>query len=95
MVQALLKELTAITGIGCGHLKAIMRSPDLYDTPQQLTQWFLTAFFEYMWLEDAERSKQDKKLLYVVLQVCVAVIYNKHLLINANQNLRGTTKKLQ
>jgi hypothetical protein len=57
-----------VSGVGCGHLKAILRDYEAYDTPQQLTRWFLTAFFQYMWLEDAERSKEDKKLLYVVLQ---------------------------
>ena len=37
------------------------------DLSPRLMKYFLRAFFEYMWLEDAERSQYDKKLLFIVL----------------------------
>lgn len=75
--------LLQLKGIGCGHINLIMKNEtisgitiiffkkifDIKETPNQLIQWFLTAFYEYMWLEDSMRSPLDKKLLYIVLQV--------------------------
>ena len=63
----LLTYLTRWEGVGCGHLRLIMRYPTASETPIELSRWFMQAFFEYAWNEDAVRSKANKKLLYTVL----------------------------
>ncbi|PRP75325.1 hypothetical protein PROFUN_05636 [Planoprotostelium fungivorum] len=68
MKERLLNMLCKPQGIGCGHLKAIVNDPVTSMTPGNLTTWFMTAFFQYMWNQDAVRLAEDKKLKYVVLE---------------------------
>jgi len=35
--------------IGCGHIKLVLTHPDEYQTPSNLTKYFITAYFDFMW----------------------------------------------
>jgi Na+/H+-translocating membrane pyrophosphatase len=63
----LLRELVLPANIGCGHVKNMMKTPDDYLMGTSVMKYFLRAYFEYMWLEDAARTEADRKLLFVVL----------------------------
>lgn len=48
--QARLLELLADPAyLGCGHLRLLIQHPDQYRVRPQLTQWFIKAFFDFMW----------------------------------------------
>ena len=64
----LMAQLTNYNNVGCGHLKLIMKNATQSQTPLAISTYFMTSFFQYMWLEDSTRAEADKRLLYIVLQ---------------------------
>eukprot|EP01102_Stenamoeba_stenopodia_P011953 TRINITY_DN3715_c0_g1_i3.p1 TRINITY_DN3715_c0_g1~~TRINITY_DN3715_c0_g1_i3.p1 ORF type:complete len:163 (+),score=32.84 TRINITY_DN3715_c0_g1_i3:166-654(+) len=55
--ERLLEVLLKPENIGCGHIRLLLQHPEEYETPRNLTEMFIRAFFYHMWNKEDPKSK--------------------------------------
>lgn len=85
---AALQVLTQAPYVGCPYLRLVMQYPDQYNIPVQIVQWYLAAYYQFMW-----NHAQGSRLNYLTdfeelygghREQAVVTVYSKTQYLSAN-----------